>query len=206
MRRRLVVLAFLAAAVPAGAQTPGGEIVETKDGIVFKKATPVPRPTPDRSLFRPTDAPGAPMVVPPPSKGPTGPAVVDASYFTVRGTLVKIEKGKAITVVDARTGRERRVLLTESTLVVEGLKAGDAVAVRVPFGLVAVRGTRFFAGPSNGVFGVFVVRGLVMVVGVNTAMMVASGFGSDLTHAGAEPTVPHAWGAARIASAMASVN
>jgi hypothetical protein len=134
MRRRLVVLAFLAAAVPAGAQTPGGEIVETKDGIVFKKATPVPRPTPDRSLFRPTDAPGAPMVVPPPSKGPTGPAVVDASYLTVRGTLVKIEKGKAITVVDARTGRERRVLLTESTLVAEGLKAGDAVAVRVPFG------------------------------------------------------------------------
>ena len=32
------------------------------------------------------------------------------------------------------------------------------VAVRVPFGLVAVRGTRFFAGPSNGVFGVFVAR------------------------------------------------
>ena len=25
-----------------------------------------------------------------------------------------------------------------------------------PFGLIAVRGTRFFAGPSNGVFGVFV--------------------------------------------------
>jgi hypothetical protein len=80
------------------------------------------------------------------------------------------------------------------------------VAVRVPFGLLAVRGTRFFAGPSNGVFGVFVARGLVMVVGVNTAMMVAAGFGSDLTHAGAEPTVPHAWGAPRIASAMASIN
>jgi hypothetical protein len=35
---------------------------------------------------------------------------------------------------------------------------------------VAVRGTRFFAGPSNGVFGVFVVRREVMVVGMNTAM------------------------------------
>ena len=54
------------------------------------------------------------------------------------------------------------------------------VAVRVPFGLVAVRGTRFFAGPSNGVFGVFVERGEVMVVGVNTAVTVTSGFGSDL--------------------------
>jgi hypothetical protein len=80
------------------------------------------------------------------------------------------------------------------------------VAVRVPFGLVAVRGTRFFAGPSNGVFGVFVARGKVMVVGMNTAMMVTSGLGSDIPHAGAEPTAPHEWVAARIAGAMASVN
>jgi hypothetical protein len=80
------------------------------------------------------------------------------------------------------------------------------VAVRVPFGLVAVRGTRFFAGPSNGVFGVFVERGEVMVVGVNTAVTVASSFGSDLPSAGAEPTVPHQWAAARIASAFASVS
>jgi hypothetical protein len=80
------------------------------------------------------------------------------------------------------------------------------VAVRVPLGLVAVRGTRFFAGPSNGVFGVFVARGKVMVVGMNTAMMVTSGLGSDIPHAGAEPTAPHEWGAARIAGAMASVN
>ena len=82
---------------------------------------------------------------------------------------------------------------------------GD-VAIRVPFGLVAVRGTRFFAGPSNGVFGVFVERGEVMVVGVNTAVTVTSGFGSDLAAAGAEPTMPHQWGAARIASAFASVS
>jgi hypothetical protein len=80
------------------------------------------------------------------------------------------------------------------------------VAVRVPFGLVAVRGTRFFAGPSNGVFGVFVERGEVLVVGVNTAVTVTSGFGSDLTQAGAEPTTPHAWSAARIASAFASIS
>jgi hypothetical protein len=80
------------------------------------------------------------------------------------------------------------------------------VAVRVPFGLVAVRGTRFFAGPSNGVFGVFVERGEVMVVGVNTAVTVTSGFGSDLPQAGAEPTAPHQWSTARIASAFASVS
>ena len=75
--------------------------------------------------------------------------------------------------------------------------------VRAPFGLVAVRGTRFFAGPSNGVFGE---RGEVLVVGVNTAVTVTGGYGTDIPSVGAEPTAPHLWGAARIASAMASVN
>ena len=74
------------------------------------------------------------------------------------------------------------------------------------FGLVAVRGTRFFAGPSNGVFGVFVELGEVTVVGVNTAVVVTSQFGTDIARPGDEPTPPHLWGAARIAAAMASVN
>lgn len=78
-------------------------------------------------------------------------------------------------------------------------------AVRSPFGLIAVRGTRFFAGPSNGVFGVFVERGAVMVVGVNQAVPVESGQGTNIARPGAEPTAPAPWGAARIAAAMASV-
>ena len=82
---------------------------------------------------------------------------------------------------------------------------GD-VTVRAPFGLVAVRGTRFFAGPSNGVFSVFVERGEVMVVGVNTAVTLTSGLGTDIPSVGAEPTTPHLWAAARIAAAMGSVN
>jgi hypothetical protein len=80
------------------------------------------------------------------------------------------------------------------------------IAVRTPYGLLAVRGTRFFAGPSNGVFGVFVERGAVSVIGVNTAVLVTDGQGTDIARPGDEPTTPHPWGAARIASAMASVN
>ncbi len=80
--------------------------------------------------------------------------------------------------------------------------AGD-VAVRSPFGLLAVRGTRFFAGPSNDVFGVFVEHGSVMVVGRYTAVQVGNGFGTDIASPGAEPTAPRVWGAARIAAAMA---
>jgi hypothetical protein len=80
------------------------------------------------------------------------------------------------------------------------------LAVRSSFGLIAVRGTRFFAGPSNGVFGVFVERGAVQVVGVSTWVTVTSGTGTDLARPGAEPTAPHPWGAARIAAAIVSVS
>jgi hypothetical protein len=83
---------------------------------------------------------------------------------------------------------------------------GTDVAVRTPFGLLAVRGTRFFAGPSNGVFGVFVERGAVLVVGAYTSVLVTDGQGTDVVRPGAEPTPPHLWGAARIAAAMASVS
>jgi hypothetical protein len=78
----------------------------------------------------------------------------------------------------------------------------DNMAVRSPFGLIAVRGTRFFAGPSNGVFGVFVERGEVLVVGVSTAVTVTAGMGTNIATPGAEPTPPTAWGQPRIAAAM----
>jgi hypothetical protein len=79
----------------------------------------------------------------------------------------------------------------------------DNVTVRTPFGLLAVRGTRFFAGPSNGVFGVFVQSGAVLVLGVNTAVQLTAGLGTDIAAPGAEPSSPVSWKAPRIAAAMA---
>ncbi len=76
------------------------------------------------------------------------------------------------------------------------------MAVRSPFGLIAVRGTRFFAGPSNRVFGVFVERGEVLVVGVSTAVTVTAGLGTNIAAPGAEPTLPAVWGPQRITAAM----
>jgi hypothetical protein len=78
----------------------------------------------------------------------------------------------------------------------------DSAAVRSPFGLIAVRGTRFFAGPSNGVFGVFVERGEVFVVGASTAVTVMAGMGTNIATPGAEPTPPTVWGQQRITAAM----
>jgi hypothetical protein len=82
----------------------------------------------------------------------------------------------------------------------------NEMTVRSPFGLLAVRGTRFFAGPNNGAFGVFVERGEVQVVGSNTAVLVRAGSGTDIARPGAEPTTPHPWTTARVADAMAQFN
>jgi hypothetical protein len=115
---------------------------------------------------------------------------------------------------DARLRIDRYLINAGGTLVLDRggmLYDHDAksvpsdVTVRSPFGLVAVRGTRFFAGPSNGMFGVFVERSAVTVVGVNTAVQVTSGLGSHIERPGAEPSEPAPWGAARIAAALASV-
>jgi hypothetical protein len=126
------------------------------------------------------------------------------------GTATQVKLG-----AESRLHIDRFVVNAGGVLVLErgamlydhdGTVGPSDVNVRGPFGLVAVRGTRFFAGPSNGVFGVFVERGVVTVVGVRNAVQVVSGYGADIAQPGAEPTLPHPWGAPRIAAAMASVN
>jgi hypothetical protein len=73
------------------------------------------------------------------------------------------------------------------------------------FGLIAVRGTRFFAGPSAGVFGVFVARGSVTVSAAGTEVVVRAGEGTNIAQPGAAPSPPSPWGAERIRNAMQSV-
>jgi len=74
-----------------------------------------------------------------------------------------------------------------------------------PFGVIAVRGTRFFAGPSNKVFGVFVEEGTVTVSAAGRQVILRAGEGTDIRSAGARPTPPTRWGQARISAAYASV-
>ena len=133
MNKVLAAIVLLAAAGGAAAQNPGGKLVETKDGIVFQKNTPAPWPTRAPGADRPADAGGGLVTIAPPrDTGPTGPAVVSAAFVTFRGTVVRIEKGAAITILDSRSGKERRVLLAKAAVVPEGIKQGDAVALRVP--------------------------------------------------------------------------
>src|SRR5215475_13245655 len=80
-----------------------------------------------------------------------------------------------------------------------------AAVIRSPFALIAVRGTRFFAGPSNGRFGVFVERGSVAVISAGQQVIVREGEGTDVFSPGTPPTPVKRWAPERVRAALASV-
>ncbi len=81
------------------------------------------------------------------------------------------------------------------------------LTVRSAFARIGVRGTRFFAGPSNGVFAVFVARGSVEVRSSDggSARILGPGEGVDIDRAGGRPGPVVRWGQPRIDAAFASV-
>lgn len=87
----------------------------------------------------------------------------------------------------------------------EGL-AGIDLTVRTAFGMIGVRGTKFFAGPNRGVFAVFVEHGRVDVTGGGVIRAVSRGEGVEIKAPGDAPGEVTRWGEARIREAYASVN
>ena len=86
----------------------------------------------------------------------------------------------------------------------EGLPKVD-VAVRTAFGMIGVRGTKFFAGQSRGAFGVFVEHGQVAVNAGGVTRLVSGGEGVQMTNRGDAPGEPVKWSQERIDEAYASV-
>jgi ferric-dicitrate binding protein FerR (iron transport regulator) len=124
-----------------------------------------------------------------------------------RQTKVRLGESARITI-DRYLVNAGGELTLESGAVLFDRAAGAApmpVQIRSPFGLIAVRGTRFFAGPSGNLFGVFVARGSVAVSGGGRQVVLHAGEGTDIRFPGEAPTPPKRWGAPRIAAAMASV-
>jgi ferric-dicitrate binding protein FerR (iron transport regulator) len=80
------------------------------------------------------------------------------------------------------------------------------VRIRSPFALIAVRGTQFFAGPSNGPFGVFAARGSVAVTSAGQQVILHEGEGTDFVSPGTPPTPVKRWAPQRIRAAIASVS
>ncbi len=91
-------------------------------------------------------------------------------------------------------------------LIERGAGAEPGFTLRSPFALIAARGTVFFAGPSNGRFGVFVQAGAVDVRTPRGTVRLAAGQGTDIAAPGAAPTAPKLWGLERIQAALASVS
>jgi ferric-dicitrate binding protein FerR (iron transport regulator) len=80
------------------------------------------------------------------------------------------------------------------------------IEFRSAFAVVAVRGTRFFAGPSKGVFGVFVERGRLDVIAAGKTVRLGAGQGSSIAKEGDPPGDAVPWGKPRIEAALASVS
>lgn len=86
----------------------------------------------------------------------------------------------------------------------EGLAKID-LTMRTAFGMIGVRGTKFFAGPNRGVFAVFVEHGRVDVTGAGVTRSVSKGEGVEIKAPGQAPGAVTQWGEARIREAYASV-
>lgn len=97
--------------------------------------------------------------------------------------------------------------LIDGTIMYEhdGPPAGAELEVRSSYGLIAVRGTRFYAGPSNGMFGVLVSTGRVVVTSGGKSVTVHPQQGTDIAAPGAPPSAPKAWGPPRIRAMQAAV-
>jgi ferric-dicitrate binding protein FerR (iron transport regulator) len=79
------------------------------------------------------------------------------------------------------------------------------LTVESPFALIAVRGTVFFAGPINGVFGVFVKSGSLNVAAAGKTVRLKKGEGTDIVKVGDPPGPVKKWGKAKIDKAFALV-
>jgi hypothetical protein len=117
------------------------------------------------------------------------------------GALVKLRVDKF--VVDAGGTFE----LDQGPLLIDrdDRAKSESLQVRSPFALIAARGTMFFAGPSNDVFGVFVARGVVSVTGGGRTVILRPGLGTNIAHPGDAPSQPKRWSPERIAAALRSV-
>ena len=85
----------------------------------------------------------------------------------------------------------------------EGLAKID-LTMRTAFGMIGVRGTKFFAGPNRGVFAVFVEHGRVEVTGGGVTRAVGQGEGVEIKAPGEAPGKVTRWSEARIREAYAS--
>jgi ferric-dicitrate binding protein FerR (iron transport regulator) len=79
------------------------------------------------------------------------------------------------------------------------------VQIRSSYGLIAVRGTRLFAGPDGDALGIFVERGEVSVSAAGRRVTLRSGEGTTIPRPGARPGPMKHWTEKRIAELFSGI-
>ena len=122
-----------------------------------------------------------------------------------RNTTVRLGEQARLKIDRFLVDAGGEMTLRSGPLLFDGRPRRAGVQIRSPFALIAVRGTQFFAGPSNDRFGVFVVRGSVAVTAAGQQVILREGEGTDIASPGAPPTPVKRWAPERIRAALASV-
>jgi hypothetical protein len=195
-RRRALIVG--AAAIVAGGslhaeESPAGTI-ETLRGEAFAEG-----PKPRRAL-----QPAAEVFIGDLVETATNSALtmhLGKTTFVKLGALAKFRIDNFVVDAGGTLDLEQGPMLIEHN----GSSKSEDLRVRSPFGLIAVRGTMFFAGPSNDVFGVFVASGLVAVTGGGRTVILRPGLGTNIANPGDAPTEPRRWSPGRIRAALRSV-
>lgn len=86
-----------------------------------------------------------------------------------------------------------------------GRSAKSDIEFNTLYGRLKVRGTRFFAGPVDGGFGVFVLQGAVSVFAGGVTVNLEPGDGTVIPEPGAAPAGGRGWSEGRIRGALALV-
>jgi ferric-dicitrate binding protein FerR (iron transport regulator) len=130
-----------------------------------------------------------------------------AQLLLTPDTLINLGAGAQL-LIDAFIANQGGTLTLGSGALVFDRPDGvvpETTTIKTAFAMIGVRGTKFFAGPSKGAFGVFVERGEVRVLANGVARNLAAGDGVDIAAPGEAPSAVKKWGAPRIAEAYASV-
>jgi ferric-dicitrate binding protein FerR (iron transport regulator) len=131
-----------------------------------------------------------------------------ATLLLGEATTVKLGERARLTVDRFITAAGGTITLGAGALLLDRTPGpgNGPIEIRNAYGLIAVRGTQLYAGPSRGVFGVFVVRGSVTVRAAGREVTLAAGEGTDMARPGAPPSAPRRWAQERINAALARVN
>ena len=177
-----------------GAPTTSGQVQEVKGQVTAELASQTRILVPRADVFNGDDVATA--------------ASSRAAMLLGRATTLRLGANAKVRI-DRFIINAGGVLTLEAGPLLLDKAPGDPAAtltVRGSFGLITVRGTRIFVGPSQGVIGIFVVHGLIDVDSAGKQFVLQTGEGTNIAGPGAIPTPPAIWGDARIRAALASVD